>query len=154
MISASGYKSRVQGLRIILRAGNEAGTLADSFYEQNGGRACSRPDDLFFLAMLDTRLVGCVRYCVEHRTPMLRTMMVDKNYRRQRVGSDLLRTLVEYLDDNHIRGTYCLPYAHLERFYGSAGFARVPASDLPAFLQERLLEYDPDGTHYLSMRRA
>ena len=140
-------------MRIEMRRGHQVQRLIDSFYEAHGSRGRSRPDDLFFLAMNDETLIGCVRYCVENDTPMLRTMMVHQHHRRQGVGRALLGRFAEYLDIHGIRDVYCLPYSHLEDFYGSAGFIQVPLSRVPAFLQHRLRVYDPTGTHYLCMRR-
>jgi hypothetical protein len=38
-------------------------------------RTCARDLDVFFLAMDGGTVLGCIRYCVEEGTPMLRTMM-------------------------------------------------------------------------------
>ena len=139
--------------QIELREGRDVAKLVDSFYEFNGSSGRSRPDDLFFLAMSGESLLGCVRYCVENETPMLRTMQVHRDRRRQRIGLSLLTRFAEYLDTSCIRNVYCLPYPHLEDFYGRVGFVRVSAVDAPAFLQERLRAYDPSGTLYICMRR-
>jgi N-acetylglutamate synthase-like GNAT family acetyltransferase len=139
--------------QIELREGRDVAKLVDSFYEFNGSSGRARPDDLFFLAMSEDSLLGCVRYCVESTTPMLRTMQVHRDHRRQRIGLSLLTRFAEYLDAGDIRNVYCLPYPHLENFYGRVGFARVSPVDAPAFLQERLRVYDPSGTLYICMRR-
>lgn len=115
--------------------------------------AKARLDDIFFLAMMDETLIGCVRYCIENNTPMLRTMRVDTNHQRRGVGLALLASFAAYLDDRNIRNVFCLPYSHLEAFYGRIGFGRVHQNSAPRFLQERLRGYDPTGTHYLCMKR-
>jgi N-acetylglutamate synthase-like GNAT family acetyltransferase len=139
--------------QIRILPGAEARPLVDPLYEKNGGKACARNTDLFFIAMDGPTALACVRFCVENGTPMLRTMMVDSGIRRRKIGSHLLREFTSYTDAHGIRGVYCLPYAHLDRFYGSAGFQLVPIPDAPPFLQERMRAYDPSGTAYLVMRR-
>jgi N-acetylglutamate synthase-like GNAT family acetyltransferase len=138
--------------QIRLFYGAEARPLVDPFYERNGRQPCARDEDLFFIAM-DDAVLGCVRFCVENDTPMLRTMMVDAVHRRRGIGGLLLREFVGYLDAHQIRDVYCLPYAHLDGFYGAVGFQRIAPEQAPAFLQQRLRSYDPSGKAYLCMRR-
>jgi len=118
-----------------------------------GKRTCARDSDVFFLAMDGGTVLGCVRYCVEEGTPMLRTMMIDAAHRRRGIGSQLLREFERYLESRGIHDVYCLPYAHLDGFYAAAGFQRVPADHAPEFLRARMRSYDPSGTAYLFMRR-
>lgn len=139
--------------QIDLREGPEVASLVDSFYELNGSSGRARSGDLFFLAMVGGGLIGCVRYCVENETPMLRTMRVHQDYRRQGVGRALLTCFAAYLDARGVRNVYCLPYPHLEDFYGMIGFIRVSPDDAPEFLQQRLRAYDPGGTQYICMKR-
>jgi N-acetylglutamate synthase-like GNAT family acetyltransferase len=133
--------------------GAHARPFVDPFYVKNGKRPCARDSDLFFLALEGSKLVGCVRYCIENETSMLRTMMVDSEHRHRGIGSRLLKNFVEYLDAHDIHEVYCLPYAHLPGFYAAAGFRPVPLDDAPAFLQERMRLYDPSGGAYLCMKR-
>jgi N-acetylglutamate synthase-like GNAT family acetyltransferase len=132
--------------------GAEARDLVDPLYEKNGKRPCARDEDVFFLAMDGGALLGCVRYCVESGTPMLRTMMIDVAHRRRGIGSQLLREFERYIESHGIHDVYCLPYSHLDGFYATAGFERVQAEHAPDFLQARMRSYDPSGTLYLFMR--
>jgi N-acetylglutamate synthase-like GNAT family acetyltransferase len=136
----------MENLEIHLQAGREAAGLVDLFYASNGSSGRARSDDLFFLPIREEKLIGCVRYCVEHETPMLRTVQVHLDHRRQGVGRALLHRFAAYLDNHGDRNVFCLPYSHLENFYGLIGFARVSRNDAPGFLQERLSAYDPDGS--------
>ena len=140
-------------IEIEIRNGHEARSLVDPFYERNGGRACAREDDLFFLAMKGNGLAGCVRYCVENGTPMLRTMMVDQSCRREGIGSRLLLEFAAHLDNGNIHDVFCLPYSHLAAFYAMVRFAKVPSDEAPEFLKERMMAYDPAGTRYICMKR-
>lgn len=125
----------------------------DVFYERHGSDSRANPVDLFFLLQSGDRLNGCVRFCLEENTPMLRSMMVDAGLRNQGYGKRLLSAFVDYLDEVGIRGVYCLPYAHLRDFYKSAGFNEVSADETPPFLLERLAIYRAKGKQYLCMRR-
>jgi hypothetical protein len=49
---------------------------------------------------------------------------------------------------------FCLPFTHLTRFYGSAGFAVIADDDAPPFLVERLRQYREEERDVLIMRRA
>lgn len=140
-------------MKIEVASGREVQQAVDAFYSSNGSDAKARPDDLFFLAMEEDSMIGCVRYCVENEVPMLRTMRVARAYQRQGVGLAMLTRFVHYLDEHQIRNVFCLPYAHLDRFYGLRGFVSLPANEAPAFLQERLQSYDPAGTLYICMKR-
>src|SRR5712671_2626479 len=139
-------------MNIEIAQGGEVQQTVDAFYASNGSNAKARPDDLFFIARAGDAVIGCVRYCVEYDVPMLRTMRVANAYQRQGVGLALLTRFVNYLDEHQIRDVFCLPYAHLDRFYGLRGFMTLPGSQAPAFLQERLHAYDPAGALYICMK--
>lgn len=47
----------------------------------------------------------------------------------------------QYLDENNFNPTYCIPYSHLEKFYGLIGFKIICEKDAPEFLQERFRLY-------------
>lgn len=143
----------MDNLRIEVRDGLEAKAWVDPFYESHGARARARVGDLFFLAMLDGTLVGCVRYCVEEETPLLRSMLIDRGLRRGGIGTRLLLEFESHLERNRIRDVHCVPYAHLRDFYGRAGFEVVEPEHAPRFLAERLAAYHQDGKSYLCMRR-
>jgi N-acetylglutamate synthase-like GNAT family acetyltransferase len=126
----------------------------NNLLERNGSSGRARPTDLFFTAYLDSKLVGCVRYCVEFQTPLLRTMMVDEKHRGQAIGKKLIDECIQYLDKNGIRNVYILPYVHLENFYRKVGFQKVDAEFAPDFLFQRLSAYNgPTGIKMICMKR-
>src|SRR5687768_1655832 len=88
---------------IQVKGGDVARLSVDPLFESNGRRARAREDDVFFLAMIETSLAGCVRSCVESGTPMLRSMMVDEQQRRMGSGLKLLQDFAAYLDRNQIQ---------------------------------------------------
>ncbi len=143
----------MEDLEILRKTGKETKTSVDSFYAKNGSRGTARPGDLFFLAQAKGTLLGCVRFCVEEGTPMLRTMMIEESYRKQGIGRKILSAFVDYLDQNSIKNVFCIPYAHLERFYEFAGFQKVENNEIPGFLQERMRAYLSGGKDYICMRR-
>jgi N-acetylglutamate synthase-like GNAT family acetyltransferase len=138
-------------IAVKLCSGTEAAKLVDPFYERFGFSGRARGTDTFFLAMKDDELVGAVRYCVEENIPMLRTMMIHPDYRRQGVGQMLLAEFARFLDARGIRNVYCLPYSHLAVFYSSIGF--VGADDVPELLKERMRAYATTGEKTICMKR-
>lgn len=141
-------------LEIKIIPGAEAAGLVNSFYQEHGSKAVARDVDTFFVAFNGADVVGAVRFCVENDTPLLRTMMIHKDYRRQKIGQLLLAAFKEYLEKNQVRDTYCLPYAHLLEFYGSIGFKLIEEKKAPLFLQERLLQYRKQPELFACMVRS
>jgi hypothetical protein len=70
-------------IETLILDGAKARDLVDPLYVKNGKSPCARDSDVFFVAMDGSTLLGCVRYCVEEGTPMLRTMLVDAAHRRR-----------------------------------------------------------------------
>lgn len=141
-------------LEVRTAVGSTVKAQMNAFYESVGSLGRSRDDDLFFVAYKDGHMAGCVRYCVESKLPLLRTMMVAKEFRNSGVGSALLKAFTEYLDENEIKDTYVLPFAHLEKFYESAGFKRVTGILIPTYLKDRLELYKSSGKQYICMHRS
>lgn len=106
--------------------------------------------DLVYLAEDNGALVGVVRRTQEHGVSILRGMNVAPAYQRQGIGSQLLAALTRELGNVEC---WCLPYRHLVSFYSAGGFALVPDSELPPFLQRRLQDYRTRGLDCLAMQR-
>jgi len=58
-----------------------------------GKRTCARDWDVFFLAMDGGTVLGCVRYCVEEGTPMLRRSYLAQVLRPLITSSFFLRSV-------------------------------------------------------------
>lgn len=139
---------------IQLVSGDDATAIVDPFYAQEGKKHRARKADLFFVAFLEGDVVGVCRYCLEQNTPLLRSMVVHAPLRSRKIGARILSRFAQYLDDNNLGPTYCIPYSHLDRFYGLAGFKVIKESDAPVFLQERIREYRGRSIDaFLIMRR-
>lgn len=139
-------------VNVEIKLGIACQQIVDAHYAQFGSRGRARPSDMFFLAMDRDQLVGCVRYSVEEETPMLRTMMIAEVHRRQGIGLRLLKEFARHLEQNNIHNVFCLPYPHLENFYGQIGFQRVGLNETPMFLQQRMAEHQ-NGNRTICMRR-
>jgi GNAT superfamily N-acetyltransferase len=107
-------------------------------YSEWGYTAAVGPDCTGWLAEAGDELVGVVRIAPENGTLVLRGMRIAEAWRRRGIGSQMLRSLAEWLGDRHC---YCLPYSHLVAFYGQIGFAEIVPDAAPAFLAERLEDY-------------
>lgn len=134
--------------------GSAAKAQMNSFYESVGSLGRARDEDLFFIAYKDGLIAGCVRYCVESKLPMLRTMMVAREFRNNGVGRALLKSFEEFLEEHSVRNTYVIPFEHLENFYGSIGFKKVTGIQIPTYLKDRLELYKSSGKQYICMHRS
>jgi N-acetylglutamate synthase-like GNAT family acetyltransferase len=122
---------------------------AQIFYCSSGRAPVLEPSDILVGARIENELIGIVRLCCEHGTYVLRTMQVSDKYQRRGIGHIMLRRFLELLrergisDSSHV---FCMPYTHLETFYGLIGFKKIPASTAPLFLQERAAEFAERNT--------
>ena len=91
-------------------------------------------DQEVFAAMDGNDIVGALRLCPEAGTLLLRTVVVADGRRGHGIGRSLLR---EASDAIGPRACWCFPWAHLERFYGTIGFVRVPDATVPQALRHR-----------------
>jgi len=142
-------------VHIQLIPGHDAAPIVDPFYAQEGkSHHQARKTDLFFAAFIENTIVGVCRFCVEENTPMLRSMVVHAPLRSQKIGAKILESFANYLDKNNLRPTYCIPYGHLEKFYGLIGFKVINEEEAPAFLQERIQTYRKNSSDkFMFMRR-
>jgi GNAT superfamily N-acetyltransferase len=124
---------------------------AQAFYTVCGyGGAPIEKSDIVVLARLDETIIGIVRLCRSPGRLWLRGMQVLSEFRRTGVGTALLDTLNSAMQG---QPTYCLPYAHLDRFYGRAGFAVCDADSMPADLAARLETQQREGLSVIGMYR-
>ena len=134
---------------------DELPRLAAAYTEWGYGGGI-RADDMAFVAERDGAYVGIVRRSWESGVLMLRGMWVAPEVRGQGVGTQLLSAFVTALDADPAASThacYGVPFAHLEQFYAQGGFAFVPTSDAPPFIQERMARYVAEGRAVAFMRR-
>jgi GNAT superfamily N-acetyltransferase len=73
------------------------------------------PEDTAWFAEISGDVIGTVRVAPEHGTLVLRGMQVAEQWRGLGIGIRMLHAVVSWLDN---RRCYCIPFAHLERFYG------------------------------------
>lgn len=136
----------------IRRAAAEDIPRAREFYAERGYGGGIAPDDTVLLAERDGDLIGIVRLAPEEGEIVLRGMQVHPSFQRQGIGLHLLAAVASALGN---RTCYCIPYAHLEDFYGRIGFAAVDLADAPPFLRSRVEGYRVrfEGKEFLLMRR-
>lgn len=122
------------------------------FYVACGHSGATAPADRVLVAEIDGHVAGAVRLCVEEGVQVLRTMRVRPDVQRRGIGRAMLRRFATMLADAEC---FCLPYAHLDSFYGAIGFERVAPEALPPHLAARLETYrrERPGTSVIAMRR-
>ena len=119
-------------------------------YENWGYTRGVAPGDTVWMAEAAGELIGVVRIAPENGTLVLRGMRIAEPWRRQGIGSAMLRVLAAWLGQ---RECFCMPYSHLIEFYGQIGFVETPQGPAPAFLASRLAEYKAGGLDVTLMRR-
>ncbi len=119
-------------------------------YAELGYRRTIDPADTVWLAETTGEAIGIVRAAAEQGTLVLRGMRVAEHARRQRLGTRMLEAIAEWLEN---RECYCAPNPHLMGFYGQIGFAVIEPTAAPAFLAQRLADYQQSGENVILMRR-
>ena len=106
------------------------------FYREQLGRDVELgPDEELLIEREGERIVAAVRLAHEVGTLVLRTMVVDGALRGRGIGTRLLQRASDAIGD---RECYCIPWTHLESFYGGAGFERIAPDALPYELRARM----------------
>lgn len=127
----------------------EAGRI-NLFYAGRGYLNSVDGDVAVYIAEHDGSIIGVVRLCAEQGHAILRTMHVHQEYRGRGVGRRLLEAFREEI---RTADCYCIPFAHLTRFYGAIGFREIAPEEAPGHLQERLREYLARGMDGIIMKR-
>jgi GNAT superfamily N-acetyltransferase len=130
--------------------GNDGLAQVGEFYQAASYGGGVSEHDVILAAKSGGRMVGVVRLCTEEGVVVLRGMQVAPAFQRQGVGRALLARCIPYLEQGV---AYCLPYEHLVRFYGQAGFRPAATDELPLFLARRLAGYLASGQKVVGMRR-
>lgn len=108
------------------------------FYAERGYGGGIAAKDAVLLAERDGNLVGIVRLAPEEGEIVLRGMQVHPSVQRRGIGTELLAAVARELGD---RSCFCIPYAHLRKFYGGIGFATIEPPQAPPFLASRVAGY-------------
>ncbi|MBM3116882.1 GNAT family N-acetyltransferase [Jeongeupia naejangsanensis] len=123
---------------------------AQRFYDARGyGGDAIAATDRVLLARDGDEIVGVVRLSPLDDDWCLRGMQIHPAHQRSGLGTAMLHTLATMMD----RSCYCLPYAHLEGFYGQIGFTRIEADTMPTALAERYAGYLMRGLNIVGMLR-
>ena len=113
-------------------------TEVRNHYEYCSYRGGLQDNDIVVIAVEGRNITGAVRICSEDGEKVLRGMYVHPQFRNLGIGKAILQFLNARID---LSNCYCLPHAHLSRFYGLIGFREITTEDAPAFLVERLESY-------------
>ena len=122
-----------------------------SFYLACGYDGGVSEADTVLVAYDGTELAGAVRLCPDSEVIVLRGMQVLPRFQRQGIGTLLLAACVPHFGPHAV---FCLPWAHLEAFYASVGFARINPEAAPDFLSQRYSSYIARGLKVIVMERS
>ena len=115
----------------------DAGRVRETYVTWDYARPIA-PDDTIWLAEDAGNVVGIVRIAREFGTLVLRGMRIAPGWQRRGIGRRMLTSLDAWLGE---RECYCIPYAHLGKFYGQIGFEIIEVDSAPRFLRDRIDEY-------------
>jgi len=121
-----------------------------ALYEECGYHGGIQPNDFILVAQEFGRLVGAVRLCVEQGLTLLRGFFILSSHQGKGIGSQMLQELISHVGN---RTCYCIPFDHLTKFYGAAGFVPLSPTDAPIFLAQRFASYSTDGHKVILMVR-
>jgi N-acetylglutamate synthase-like GNAT family acetyltransferase len=122
------------------------------FYQAQASVAKVAPEEELVVAYADQKFIGSVRLCNENDVWMLRTMYIAESHQRRGLGLKILNRFRQRVEEKNLTEVYCIPYAHLEDFYGSIGFKKIEDNQVPGFLQDRIAGYrerSPDKSFML-----
>jgi ribosomal protein S18 acetylase RimI-like enzyme len=122
----------------------------NDFYASEGRTVRALEGERWVIAERADRMIGTLRLCEEEGQQVLRTVHVSEPERRRGIGKRMLA-----VTEPMISGAtcHCLPYRHLEDFYGRIGFEAIPIEDAPPHLRHRLAGYLSEGREMVVMRR-
>lgn len=116
------------------------------FYQTHSRSAEIAAEEELVVAYADQKFIGSVRLCNEDGVYTVRTMQVAESYQRRGLGLEILNRLRQRVEELNLTEVYCIPYSHLEEFYGNIGFKKIEAHQAPKFLQERITTYSAKYT--------
>jgi GNAT superfamily N-acetyltransferase len=129
---------------------SELGRVERFYHDTDYGGGVSADDDVL-VAERGEQLVGALRLCREFDVVVLRGMRVRDGFRRQGIGTALLRGAAEAVGK---RVCYAIPHRYLRGFYAQVGFDEQGAADAPRELRARLEQYREWGLDAILMRRS
>lgn len=115
------------------------------FYKTHARVAKVTAEDELVVAYADQKFIGSVRLCNEQEVYTLRSMHIAESYQRRGLGLEILNRFRQRVEERNITEVYCIPYTHLEEFYGNIGFKKIEDTQAPEFLRERIAGYRERG---------
>ena len=114
----------------------------EAFYREQGYHSGWSDSEKAFVCLVEGKIIGSVKVELLNGVATLRGMYIDQKYQRQGLGLRFLRHIEPVLNT---RVAYCMPLTSAKEFYKYIGFAEVPSSEYPEFLQQRCKRYREHG---------
>ncbi|MCL6271912.1 GNAT family N-acetyltransferase [Sansalvadorimonas sp. 2012CJ34-2] len=134
----------------VIKAPVEIKNKVNQFYRAAGYSGSWGENEQAYCLSDSDNIVGAVKVESLEGVLILRGMYIASDKQSNGYGSLLLSQIEPVLNKAK---SYCLPFDHLEDFYGKAGFVRISETELPAFLQKRLGKYVDQGHSVMAMMR-
>ncbi|AWB66818.1 N-acetyltransferase [Saccharobesus litoralis] len=125
--------------------------LVNKFYRANNGRGSAIKSDLIWVARKHNDIVGTLRFSAQQDAWLLTGVLVSELYQGQGIGTHLLGSALNKLDQFGAKPVYTFPYQHLVPWYQKLGFCCVEVENLPSLLLAKLTAYRRQGRNISAM---
>lgn len=89
----------------------------------------------FIVAKLDTSIVGCIGIELFNSEGLLRSLVVNKEYRNKKIGSELYNKVISLSVDSTVKTLHLLTTT-AEGYFGKKGFIKTDRSNAPQIIKE------------------
>lgn len=134
---------------IIFNKAKNLDWLSEFYYSRNYQDVIFENDDVFYI-MNDNQTAPVAVVCISYAEtfPTLHGMEVTSEHQGKGLGTKLLLKIVEFMEDERV---FCIPYNHLEDFYGQGGFVKIPINEAPSVYQDHIKNYTTKGMDVILM---
>ena len=123
----------------------------NAFYTEQGYHSDWSNIERAFVATDNNNIVGGVKVESSNGVSILRGMYISSNFQGNKLGTQLIKYIEPILNETI---SYCMPFAHLERFYAQIGFNKVNLNLYPGYLLQRYIGYENQGYKIIPMMRV
>jgi predicted GNAT family N-acyltransferase len=124
-------------------------TQVKRFYREHKMKAQAPKTDDIYIALLNNKLIGALRLCPYENSWLLRSMCIKTDMRGKGIGRFMLNQLTTIF---HEKQCYCFPFNHLENFYKTVGFEKIPTGDAAEIIEKKYTGYLANGKKILLMQ--
>ncbi len=134
----------------IIEADDYYRDILNKFYCEQGYHSGWSHTERAFIAINNNDIIGSVKVEVRDGVSILRGMYIIKEYQGKALGTSFIKFIEPILNETV---SYCMPFMHLNEFYGQIDFKPINPTCLPTFLAQRYQSYKDRGYQIIAMCR-